>query len=141
MIKSFFKILTIPVVYVFIIIVALFKWLIVAPIMFSLYLLKYAFVGIIIGVIAGFFFTPVVTGIIILLVAIGSISAAFEEMNDGFFGEIYIKWDYASTIFEENKADSLLRKRKKYIKLANKKYNKSKDEFYGFDQIADIYAK
>ena len=64
-----------------------------------------------------YFITPVVTGIIILLVAIGSISAAFEEMNDGFFGEIYIKWDYASTIFEENKADSLLRKRKKYIKL------------------------
>lgn len=141
MIKAFFKILTIPIVYIFLVIVALFKWLLVAPICFCLYFLKYAFVGAIIGIIAGFFLTPIATGIILLFVAIGSLSAVCEDLRNGFLGYIYIKWDYATTIFEENKADSLLRKRKKYIKLANKKYNNSKDEFYGFDQISDIYAK
>lgn len=90
MVKAFLKILTIPIVYIFLVIVALFKWLLVAPICFCLYFLKYAFVGAIIGIIAGFFLTLIATGIILLFVAMGALSAVYEDLRNGFLGYIYI---------------------------------------------------
>ena len=48
---------------------------------------------------------------------------------------------YAREIFDDNNKANLEKKRKKYIKMANKNYKKSSNEFEGFDRIADIYSK
>jgi hypothetical protein len=141
MIKSLFKVLTIPFVYVILVIQFVLKYILLAPILLIFYALKNLVIGAVIGVIAGFFLSPIATVIIIALFFIGSIASSFEDMQDGFWGMWDINWNYASDVFSKNKQDKLLRKRKKYIKLANKEYKKARDEFWGFDSIADIYAK
>lgn len=141
MVELILKILAIPLVYIYFIGLAFFKWLIVAPICFCLSLFKYVLFGAIIGIIAGIFLSPIATIIIVLIFTLGSISSIRDDMQKSYFGDIYIRWDYASTVFEETKAESLVKKRKIYLKLANIKYDSCKDEFYGFDQIADLYAK
>lgn len=141
MIKSMFRILTIPIVYCFLLILFLIKWLIVAPILFCLYIIKYILVGAIIGVIVGYFFGPTATLVVIGLCVLGSISAVASDISDSFWGNWYINWSYAIDVFDSNKNDKMIRNRKRYIKMANKKYRAAKDEFDGFDRMADISAR
>lgn len=141
MIKSLFRVITIPFIYLFLIAQFLLKWFLVAPLIFCLYSVKHILIGVIIGVIAGIFFTPIATLIIVILSVIWTISAVIEDMSYTFWGNWYINWSYASDVFSKNRNEKLVKKRKKYLKMANKKYKKSIDEFEGFDSIADIYAK
>lgn len=141
MIIALFKIITIPIVYCFILLQFFVKWIIVAPVVFCIYAIKYMFIGIIISLIVSMFLTPIVAFILMVIIFFCSIKVIMIDMDNSFWGEWYINWGYANNVFSKNKHDHVIRKRKKYMKIANRKYQKSKDEFMGFDRIADIYAK
>lgn len=141
MIKSFFKIVSIPFVYIILIILALLKWLIVAPILFLVYALKNIIIWCIIAVAVGLFATPIASVIIILIAIILSLSSSLSDMQEGFFGALIIPWEYAGNVFSANKVEAIIRKRKKLLKKSVKAYKRAKDEFAGFQSIADIYKK
>jgi hypothetical protein len=141
LLKNFIRIITLPIVYLLILIKAIFKWFIIVPIAYILFFIKNAIIGIIIGAIVGIFLTPIATAIIWVLTMIATFSSTWEDVSDNVLDNININWSYSDTMFSKMEEEKLIRKEVKLIKIANKKYNKNIDEFEGFNKIADIYAK
>lgn len=141
MIKYAFKMLISPLVYLALLIRAIIKWFIICPVIATIFFFKNAFIWIIISVIAGFFLTPVVTTIVVIIAIVATFSKTKENVSN-FLRNFFVGgWDYIYKVREEYEEYMAKKKQQKYIRKALKDYDRNADEFIGFDMISDIFYK
>ena len=142
---NYFRVVLLPLQYCYSIVLFVLKWIIVAPPLFIVYLLRHTFWAVIIGALLAYFISPTVGAVIYGIITLFYIKRTAYSMGDGFFGEWEIYKDYMRKMRDKNEVDDFSRmqnrNRRLYIRKVSKDFKTSKALFDGFNTAVGLISQ